>query len=125
MLLIANLLLFPVSFLMFICNLSLHRKKRDFRDSLPLVTLNGCAQSIFSRGEWNHDWKAPKWTAWIKLSVSQTSEGDDSRTYASIDKSTREAKDIEYEIPVPTQRYVNMSPSENVSKAIGDFLLDI
>ena len=61
----------------------------------------------------------------IKLSVSQTSEGDDSRTYASIDKSTREAKDIEYEIPVPTQRYVNMSPSENVSKAIGDFLLDI
>ena len=61
----------------------------------------------------------------IKLSVSQTSEGDDSRTYASIDKSTREAKDVEYEIPVPTQRYVNMSPSENVSKAIGDFLLDI
>ena len=48
MLLIANLLLFPVSFLMFICNLSLHRKKRDFRDSLPLATLNGCAQSIFS-----------------------------------------------------------------------------
>ena len=46
--LIANLLLFPVSFLMFICNLSLHRKKRDFRDSLPLATLNGCAQSIFS-----------------------------------------------------------------------------
>ncbi|XP_066017298.1 uncharacterized protein [Pocillopora verrucosa] len=33
-----------------------------------------------------------------------TSEGDDSRTYASIDKSTREAKDVEYEIPVPTQR---------------------
>ena len=61
----------------------------------------------------------------IKLSVSQTSEGDDSRTYASIDKSTREAKDVEYEIPVPTQRYVNMSPSENVSKAIGHFLLDI
>ena len=61
----------------------------------------------------------------IKLSVSQTSEGDDSRTYASIDKSSREAKDVEYEIPVPTQRYVNMSPSENVSKAIGDFLLDI
>ena len=61
----------------------------------------------------------------IKLSVSQTSEGDDSRTYASIDKSTREVKDVEYEIPVPTQRYVNMSPSENVSKAIGDFLLDI
>ena len=46
--LIANLLLFPVSLLMFICNLSLHRKKRDFRDSLPLATLNGCAQSIFS-----------------------------------------------------------------------------
>ena len=45
--LIANLLLFPVSLLMFICNLSLHRKKRDFRDSLPLATLNGCAQSIF------------------------------------------------------------------------------
>ena len=42
----------------------------------------------------------------IKLSVSQTSEGDDSRTYASIDKSTREAKDVEYEIPVPTQRYM-------------------
>ena len=61
----------------------------------------------------------------IKLSVSQTSEGDDSRTYASIDKSTREAKDVDYEIPVPTQRYVNMSPSENESKAIGDFLLDI
>ena len=61
----------------------------------------------------------------IKLSVSQTSEGDDSRTYASIDKSTRQAKDVEYEIPVPTQRYVNVSPSENVSKAIGDFLLDI
>ena len=61
----------------------------------------------------------------IILSVSQTSEGDDSRTYASIDKSTRQAKDVEYEIPVPTQRYVNMSPSENVSKAIGDFLLDI
>ena len=61
----------------------------------------------------------------IKLSVSQTSEGDDSRTYASIDKSSREVKDVEYEIPVPTQRYVNMSPSENVSKAIGDFLLDI
>ena len=61
----------------------------------------------------------------IKLSVSQTSEGDDSRTYASIDKSTREVKDVEYEIPVPTQRYINMSPSENVSKAIGDFLLDI
>ena len=61
----------------------------------------------------------------IKLSVSQTSEGDDSRTYASIDKSTREVKDVEYEIPVPTQRYVNMSPSENVSKAFGDFLLDI
>ena len=61
----------------------------------------------------------------IKLSVSQTSEGDDSRTYASIDKSTRQAKDVEYEIPVPTQRYVYMSPSENVSKAIGDFLLDI
>ena len=59
----------------------------------------------------------------IKLSVSQTSEGDDSRTYASIDKSTREAKDVDYEIPVPTQRYVNMSPSENESKAIGDFLL--
>ena len=48
MLLLAKLLLFPVSFLMFICNLSLHRKKRDFRDSLPLATLNGCAQSIFS-----------------------------------------------------------------------------
>ena len=48
--LIANLLLFPVSLLMFICNLSLHRKKRDFRDSLPLatLTLKGCAQSIFS-----------------------------------------------------------------------------
>ena len=46
----------------------------------------------------------------IKLSVSQTSEGDDSRTYASIDKSTREAKEVEYKIPVPTQRYVNMSP---------------
>ena len=61
----------------------------------------------------------------IKLSVSQTSEGDDSRTYASIDKSRRQAKDVEYEIPVPTQRYVNMSPSENVSKAIGDFLIDI
>ena len=59
----------------------------------------------------------------IKLSFSQTSEGDDSRTYASIDKSTREAKDVEYEIPVPTQRYVNMSPSENVSKAIGDFFV--
>ena len=42
----------------------------------------------------------------IKLSVSQTSEGDDSRTYASIDKSTREAKDVEYEIPAPTQRYM-------------------
>ena len=50
MLLLAKLLLFPVSFLMFICNLSLHRKKRDFRDSLPLVILNGCAQSIFSAG---------------------------------------------------------------------------
>ena len=46
--LIANLLLFPVSLLMFICNLSLHRKKRDFRDNLPLVSLNECAQSIFS-----------------------------------------------------------------------------
>ena len=44
----------------------------------------------------------------IKLSVSQTSEGDDSRTYASIDKSTREAKDVEYEIPVPTQRYLSV-----------------
>ena len=42
----------------------------------------------------------------IKLSVSQTSEGDDSRTYVSIDKSTREAKEVEYEIPVPTQRYL-------------------
>ena len=61
----------------------------------------------------------------IKLSVSQTSEGDDSRMYASIDKSTREAKDLEYEIPIPTQRYVNMSPSENVWKAIVDRLLDI
>ena len=43
----------------------------------------------------------------MKLSILQTPEGNDSRTYTSIDKSTREAKDIEYEIPIPTQRYVN------------------
>ena len=34
-------------------------------------------------------------------------EGNDSRTYVSIEKSTKEAKDIEYEIPIPTQRYAN------------------
>ena len=43
----------------------------------------------------------------MKLSILQTPEGNDSRTYTSIDKSTREAKDIEYEISIPTQRYVN------------------
>ena len=54
----------------------------------------------------------------IKLSISQTPEGEDSRTYASLDESKREAKDIEYENLIPVHEYVNASPTENVSKAI-------
>ena len=62
----------------------------------------------------------------IKLSVSQTSEGDDSRTYASIDISTREAKDVEYEIPVPTQRYLSLCHHQKTcQKLLGIFLSDI
>ena len=58
----------------------------------------------------------------IKLSVSQTSEGDDSRTYASIDKSTREAKDVEYEIPLPTQRYLSVCHHQKTcQKLLGIF----
>ena len=50
----------------------------------------------------------------IKLSISQTPHEDNSRTYASLDESKREAKDIEYENLKPAHGYVNASPSENV-----------
>ena len=59
----------------------------------------------------------------IKLSVSQTSEGDDSRTYASIDKSTREAKDVEYEIPVPTQRYMLICHHQKTCQSYWGFVV--
>ena len=49
------------------------------------------------------------------MSVSQTHEGNGSRTYASLDESTREAKDIEYEIPIPAHGFVHASSSENMS----------
>ena len=39
-------------------------------------------------------------------------EEDGSRTYASLDESTREAKDIELENLIPAHGYVNTSPSE-------------
>ena len=39
-------------------------------------------------------------------------EEDGSRTYASLDESTREAKDIEFENLIPAHGYVNTSPSE-------------
>ena len=58
-----------------------------------------------------------------KLSGSQTPEGNGSRTYASLDESTREAKIIEYENLF--HGYVNASPSENLSKTKVDCLLDI
>ena len=61
----------------------------------------------------------------ITLSVSQTPEGDDSQTYASLDESTREAENIEYENLLPAHGYVNASPSENLSKTKVDCLLDI
>ena len=52
-------------------------------------------------------------------------EEDGSRTYASLDESTREAKDIECENLIPAHGYVNTSPSENMSKAMVDCLLEI
>ena len=59
----------------------------------------------------------------IKLSVSQTSEGDDSRTYASIDISTRETKDVEYEIPVPTQRYMLICHHQKTCQSYWGFVV--
>ena len=61
----------------------------------------------------------------IKLSISQTPDEDNSRTYASLDESKREAKDIEYENLKPAHGYVNASPSENVWKAMVGCWLDI
>ena len=55
----------------------------------------------------------------------QTAEGDGSRTYASLDKSTKEAKDIEYANPIPAQGYINASLSENMSKTMVDCLIDV
>ena len=46
----------------------------------------------------------------IKLSISQTPDEDNLRTYASLDESTTEAKDIEYENLKPARGYVNASP---------------
>lgn len=61
----------------------------------------------------------------IRLSISQTPEGNDSRTYASLDESKREAKDIEYDNLISAHGYVNASPSENASKAMVDCCLEI
>ena len=55
----------------------------------------------------------------------QTAEGDGSRTYASLDKSTNEAKDIEYANPIPAHGYINASLSENMSKTMVDCLIDV
>lgn len=53
----------------------------------------------------------------------QTAEGDGSRTYASLDKSTKEAKDIEYANQIPAHGYINASLSENMSMV--DCLIDV
>ena len=55
----------------------------------------------------------------------QTAEGDGSRTYASLDKSTNEAKDIEHANPIPAHGYINASLSENMSKTMVDCLIDV
>ena len=43
----------------------------------------------------------------IKLSISQTPEGEDSRTYASLDQSKRDAKDILYENLIPAHELLH------------------
>lgn len=94
---------------MFICNLSLHRNQRHFQDGLPLITLNNCAQPSFSAGnETKNDRLQSKpsvqqegvYTALCPQSM-MTPKEDGSRTYASLDESTREAKDIEFENLIP------------------------
>ena len=61
--LIANLLLFPVSFLMFICSLSLHRKKTRLSRQFAFGYFEWMCPVYFFCGEWNHDRKVPKWPA--------------------------------------------------------------
>ena len=55
----------------------------------------------------------------------QTAEGDGSQTYVLLDKSTKEAKDIEYANPIPAHVYINASLSENMSKTMVDCLVDV
>ena len=55
----------------------------------------------------------------------QTAEGDGSQTYVLLDKSTKEAKDIEYANPIPAHGYINASLSENMSKTMVDCLIDV
>ena len=55
----------------------------------------------------------------------QTAEGDGSRTYASLDLSLNEAKDIEYANPIPAHGYINASLSENMSETMVDCLVDV
>ncbi|CAH3126227.1 unnamed protein product [Pocillopora meandrina] len=85
------------------------RNQRDFQDGLPLITLNNCAQPSFSAGnETKNDRLQSKpsvqqegvYTALCPQSM-MTPEEDGSRTYASLDESTREAKDIECENLIP------------------------
>ena len=139
--LIVSLLCFLFPFCMFIYDLSLHRNQRDFQDGLPLINLSGCAQPCFSAGnearnerlqnepfvqrEGVNKKNGMKFCLPIRLSISQTPEGNDSRTYASLDESKREAKDIEYDNLISAHGYVNASPSENASKAMVNCWLEI
>ncbi|RMX50678.1 hypothetical protein pdam_00024039, partial [Pocillopora damicornis] len=79
--------------------------QHDFQDGFPLITLNDCAQPSFSaRNETKNErlqsqpsvQREGVYTALCPQSM-MTPEGNGSRTYASLDESTREAKIIEYE----------------------------
>nr|XP_058940207.1 uncharacterized protein LOC131768498 [Pocillopora verrucosa] len=87
--------------------------QRDFQDGFPLTTLNDCAQPRFSAGyETKNDRLQSKpsvlrecvYTALCPQSM-MTPEGDGSQTYASLDESTREAENIEYENLLPAHGF--------------------